>query len=157
MTKKTKYHPFRFVAFLMAVLMLFGAMANSIDLHYCQGKVMSFSFFGKAKSCYQLADAASLKDCTHQTFLGNEKKDKYTHTLSNPPCCKSQVLKYALAECPTQELTSLSSEPLTQFIVAYALTITPSFSIIARESIPIVYKPPLIIRDIAILYESFLI
>ncbi len=156
MTKKAKYHPFRFVAFLMAMLIFFGAMADSIDLHYCQGKVMSFSFFGKAKSCYQLADATSLKDCTHQVSRDNKKKDKYTHSLSNPPCCKSQVLKYALAECPAQQLTSFAAQQLTQFIATYAL-IAPNSSIVARKPTPIVYKPPLITRDIAVLYESFLI
>ena len=47
---------YQFTALMLAFLMFFTSTGFAINVHYCQGELKSFSFFGKSKTCNEMAD-----------------------------------------------------------------------------------------------------
>ena len=64
----------------------------SIDFHYCQGQVKSFSLIGKAKSCHEQAEKnhckKKLKAC--HADQSNSKKIKQC----KKDCCSNKTIKF---------------------------------------------------------------
>lgn len=146
------------MASCLALLIFLNSVSYSIDVHYCQDSVASFSFWGKAKPCYQLADGT--KDCTHRSRYaksGLTKAKSGQATWAPPSCCKRKTLQHQLDEIPTPELSSLldQSVEVCAQISAVSLLILEEGS--QRNFDQIRYKPPPLTPDLRVLYESFLI
>jgi len=148
---------YRYVALIMAFLMFFTSSGLSIDRHYCQGHLKSFSFFGKAKSCYQLADAESNLQCTAN------KNNKITEkanscSLMQKDCCKNKLLQIISdQDKKIQSNQLLITQQLQTFVVAFVSVFlsSPAYDTVSANHIS--YKPPLIPKDIHVLLETYLL
>ena len=67
---------YRLIALMMAFLMFFTSAGFTMDMHYCGGELKSVSFFGKAKTCHDMAgeNETPKKDCPHHKKMMAEKK-----------------------------------------------------------------------------------
>ena len=148
---------YRFIAVLMAFLMLFTSLGLSVDMHICQGHLKSFNFFGKAKSCYELADADSMKECTanqHKKLI--KKADGCS--LKQADCCQNRLLQ--LISDQDQEVESnhfAISQPLQTFVVAFVAVFLNETTVETDVANHVSYIPPLIQKDIYVLLETFLL
>ncbi len=152
-----KYHlTYRFIAGIMACLILLTSVGACVDMHFCQGNLKSFSLVGKAKSCYQLIDSNSKKQCCskHQQ---NDQKPRGC-SIGKKACCHDKMVQLiseydmdipSNSVMPNQEVQSF----LVAFISNLLQPLIDDDSLVEHFS----YKPPLITRDIYVLLETYLL
>lgn len=147
---------YRFFALVMAFLMFFTSVGFSVDMHYCQGKLKTMNFFGKAKSCHDMG--AGMKDCPlhGKMKVANEPNGS---TLSKKDCCSNKTFHFQADQDQNNQIDNgvLIPSQLQYFVIAFvdvflnssiAETDKPSFAL---------YKPPLIPRDTYALLETYLL
>lgn len=140
------------VAASLAALMLLTTVSISVDLHYCQGRIKSFNFAGKAKNCHEIAASRS---CPHHASAKQETARGCC--LQKKGCCSNKTLHAQLLQDRFQASSDfkLGGNGPTLFIptMAWASPVQESFPEPPYRN----YKPPLIYRDIPILVQSFLL
>lgn len=86
MTNRSKIY--RCIAFFMAILLLFTSLGAAIDMHFCGGHLKSFSLYGKAKNCYELAGEYEKSCSSHPA----EDAKKTTCSIGKKDCCQDQFV-----------------------------------------------------------------
>ncbi len=136
---------YRIVAFMLSLLMFCTSVGFTIDMHFCQGKLAAVSVFGEA-SCCKTACTSTKKACC--------QLPKTKHTDDN--CCDNTSIDVQLdTNIPKAEATSYSQIQLqfvASFITAYFSLPITNTSIVQYQN----YKPPLLIRDVLVLIQTFL-
>lgn len=147
----------KFSSLLLAFILLLSSTGLSLDLHYCQGDIKSFSLFGVAKSCCAKAEKShcSKKKMTcHSSQPADEK-------LSDLPgkCCSNKTIVVS----PDMDSQKVISKQLTETQIAFvsaflAVFYTPQNLGLGKLIIPhLNYIPPLLDQDIPVLIQSFLL
>lgn len=127
-------------AVLLAVLVLTSTMSFTINKHFCGGHLVSTSVILKAKSCGM--DSPQTKDRDCETFVKN--------------CCNEETQLIEGQEDLKLDLTDLDQKQL--FIYSFVLSYIDLFEGLEKHIVPYEhYKPPLVVRDIQLLDEVFLI
>ena len=144
---------YRFFALMMALLMLVTSVGFVLDVHYCQGQLKSVNALGKAKNCHEMA--ASMKSCPHDQQAREAMK---SCSMEQKGCCENKVVRIQSEQ--NQEIISSELElsiRLQQLVIAYVLVFLSEH--LLTNDLPVfkLYKPPLISRDIYVLFESFLL
>ena len=148
---------YRFIALTLALLIFVSSVGFAVDMHYCQGQLKSMNFFGKAKSCYEIADAASMKTCQHDQSIVRQKD---TCSIGQKDCCQNKNFHF---QCNQNQLNlaadyMIANQQLQQFVLAYLRVFFASnFTLETDLSTYIHYKPPLKSMDIPVLFQSFLL
>lgn len=124
----------------MALLLLISTVSWTIDKHMCMGRVMDVAFFSKAESCGM--DAA-------MAMLENESLENH--------CCDDESITIQ-----GQEDLKISSNDISFDQQLFLIAFTSSFLYLPEvvESKSLIYEyypPPLLIKDIQLLDEVFLI
>lgn len=143
----------KFIAPVLALMVLVSSMSYTIDFHYCQGQLKSFSLFGKAKNCHEMA--SKMASCHHKKQV--DEKSKCCSKGENN-CCNNKTI-YFESEFDNQiiSLDYLKLESLS-FVVAFEHFSFKDLFEVIEDAIPHAhYKPPLIRKDIPVLFESFLL
>lgn len=127
---------------ILAILVFLNATSFSMSMHLCMGEVKNLAFF-------QTADA-----CENARFPIN-KEDTCEH-INTKNCCEDRtVLIEGNQELVTETLDTFKN--LDSIAVVYAVLI----SLVSRSSETTdsfeTYIPPLILKDIPVLIQSFLI
>ena len=153
---KSASFTYRIIALTMAFLMFFASVGFTVDMHYCQGKLKTFSFFGKAKSCHDMGEG--MKDCPfHAKMKTADKSDG--NTIHKKGCCSNKTLHFQADDDQQNHLNKVGVFPvqLQYFVIAFAeIFINASFVEIKKSSFAR-YKPPLIPRNIYVLLETYLL
>lgn len=132
----------KIASFLMAFVVLFSTMSFTIDMHYCGGTLVDSSIFGKAHSCgMEMQKADTSMDCS----------------ITKKNCCSDKQIVIE-----GQDELKISFDTLTldqQFIVAsFFYTYINLFEgLYTNASSYEDYRPPLVIRRIYKLDETYLI
>ena len=127
---------------LMAFVVLLSTMSFTVDMHYCGGTLVDTSVFSKAHSCgMEMQKTDSTSDCS----------------ITKKNCCNDEQLVV-----DGQDELQLSVEKITfeqqVFIVSFVYTYSNLFeSIDNNVSSYEAYKPPLVIRQLYKLDETYLI
>lgn len=141
--------PYRFFAFLMAVLILVTSTGFTIDRHYCKGELKTISLFVKAKSCHEIG--MGMQNCPYHKKQENlEEKNEDKNCCSN----KTEFVKSDQDQIKI-ETTTTNYDYETPIIHFEIVENTPLLS----TSIPsnFLYKPPLLRLNIPVLFQSFLL
>ncbi|SNZ01335.1 hypothetical protein SAMN06265377_3173 [Flagellimonas pacifica] len=126
----------------MALIVLLSTFSFTLDNHYCGDVLVDSSFFGAADSCgMEVQKESSSLDCG----------------LAKKKCCSDETILF-----DGQDDLKISFEKLSfeqqQFIAAYILTALNSFDGLQENVVPFRgYPPPLLVKDILILDQTFLI
>ena len=132
----------KITAVLMTFVVLFSTMSFTISEHYCGDHLVDSALFSKAESCgMEMQKPAPDKDCSIQ-------KDN---------CC-SDVIKQIEGqnELKTQVI-NLDFEQQV-FIASYIYSYINLFEGLDENIVPFkYYSPPLLVKDIQVLDEVFLI
>lgn len=159
----------KIIAFNLALLMFFTSMGFSLEIHYCQKEIQSYSLLGKAKSCSELSHHVchhEAKSCHNTKTVGGTsvktscRHDEVDKGDCDTKCCHNKSI--ALKSMKQDMLTSSNYVQLVDnpFIdaAAYILTSPVSFTIYTLVFAEYLnYKPPLLDRDILVLNQIFLI
>ena len=149
---------YKIFSLTMAFVMLITTTGFSLDLHFCQGHIMNASVFGKAKSCHMMAKQNKSSHCKKMDALTSDSDSTFSDTCLKG-CCNNKTLVIERSEInKTSPLSSTFKDYQIQFIISF----TSSY-LIFQELIPSTYirfrryKPPLPVRHIFVLFQSFLI
>ena len=142
-----KYKLYKIVAVFLALIMFCTSATYSVDFHYCEGELKSFSLFGKAKPCYE-----QKVTCPHHAAKGG--------TIGHMGCCNNETIVVS-------DLDIDFNIPSLLPIPGAFLSLTPpAFDSWKKSMLDVVeyttpkymnYRPPLPEDDLRILYQRFLI
>ena len=133
---------FKILSCFMALNVLASTFSFAVGQHYCGEDLVDFSFCGKAESCGMDVQQAS---------------DSHEHNLQKNGCCEDETLSVL-----GQEDLLLSVENVSigehQFLIAFTYSYINLFEGSQENIVPVVhYPPPLLVKDIQILDQTFLI
>ena len=126
----------------MALLVLFSTMSFSMDMHFCGDMLVDFKLFQEADTCQMAMNMTSMD-------MAGEDMDMQ--------CCSDVELLVTGQEDLQLSFDELSLEQQS-FIVAFTIAYSNVFIGIDKYPIPFKeYSPPLLIRDVQLLDQTFLI
>jgi len=126
----------------LAVMVLFSTFSFTVEKHYCGGELADYSFVGNLDRCEMPAT-------TH--------KDSEDTSLNKTPCCQDSI---ETIEGTNSELTIAKELTVDeqQFVAVFVFSYLNLFEGFDENKVPFTaYSPPFVIKDIPVLYESFLI
>jgi len=131
----------------MALLLLFASSGISMDLHFCDGHLKRANLFGKAKTCQEVA--ACMKKCGKALPSCMSKSDHNN-------CCDNESVTFDFDyEAGAATAADLSDEN-KQFVLAFAITQQGWSDFQPVQYAYISYIPPPLIKDLRVVYQSFL-
>ena len=136
--------------------MLVSSTGFSIDLHFCQGNLKSFSFLGEAKSCHAME---LMKSCSHQKKACHAAPVVQEESADcQKDCCSNKKIEISADEDAQKiQVESLTPKQI-KFVTAFVKTFVLGHTDLSQHIIPhLNYKPPLLNKDITILIQSFLL
>ncbi len=153
---KSTSFTYRIIALTMAFLMFFTSVGFTVDMHYCQGKLKTFNFFGKAKSCHDMGEG--MKDCPFHAKMKTANKSD-GNTISKKGCCSNKTLHFQSDQDQQNQVDNavVISPQLQYFVIAFVEVFINSSVVETDKPSFALYKPPLIPRDIYVLLETYLL
>jgi len=140
MSMKNFFH--KIASFSMALIVLFSTFSFTVAQHYCGDVLVDYSFFGKAESCGM--DVAN-----------NMHPEQYG--LSTEDCCSDNVLSIDGQNDLKVSFDRLSFEQ-QQFVATFIYIYSTLYRGLPENIIPFSnYPPPILIKDVQILDQTFLI
>lgn len=138
------------MALIWAILVFVTSVGVSVDMHFCQDKLKSYSFFGKAKNCHELA--AQPVGCKHHPKLPQQ------HRIKKKACCSNKSVVYQLdqdKQILDVDIIDIAKEQL----FVYCRGSKVLWEVQENLSLDkfLYYKPPLLRKNIPVLIQSFLL
>ena len=129
------------ISIFLAVIVLLSTMSFTINKHFCGDHLVSTSVFLKAKTCGMDNPQTSNKECSVI------KKD----------CCKEHTQLIEGQDDLKLDLTDLDKQQQL-FLCSFVLTYLDLFEGLEKNIVPYEhYNPPMVVKDIQLLDETFLI
>jgi hypothetical protein len=126
----------------MAFLVLFSTMSFSMDMHFCGDTLVDFKLFQEADTCAMAMDMPS---------MDMAEDDMEMH------CCSDVALVVPGQDDLQGTFDTLSFEQQT-IVIAYTFAYLNLFEEADLQPIPFKeYSPPMLIRDVQLLDQTFLI
>lgn len=129
-------------AIVMSLVVLLSTMSFTVSEHYCGHKLVDSALFSKAESCgMELQKPASSKDCE----------------LKKIDCCKDELKQFTGQNELNTSFSSLNFEQQV-FVASFTYAYLNLFEGLKENIIPFkYYTPPLLVTDILVLDQVFLI
>ena len=132
----------------LAFLTLAVSSGITLNLHYCQGHLEKIALFSTPKSCHE-----PIKSCCAS------KQQKACHKGDNHDdnCCKNKSEFVKFDEQYTVKHEDANMDTRLPLVAVITVLVLNPLSTVESNSVDYLnYKPPLIERDISILFQSFL-
>ncbi|WP_062058165.1 HYC_CC_PP family protein [Aquimarina longa] len=129
-------------AIIMAIVVLCSTMSFTLDMHYCGTTLVDIALYKEAKSCGMEQVISDSPTCTVLTKKG---------------CCTDKQFAY---EGQDELRTSLDKTTFEQqvFVISFYYSYINLFEGFENTIIPSEeYPPPILIKDIQVLNQTFLI
>ena len=129
------------MSMIMAFVVLFSTMSFTLDMHYCGDMLVDTALFHKAKGCGMEMDKPSTEGCA----------------ITKKNCCNDEQLVVDGQDELQLSVDKISFEQQV-FITSFVYTYINLFEFIDKNvSSYKQYKPPLVIRQIFKIDETYLI
>ena len=136
-----KHISHKIISFLMAIVVLFSTMSFSIDMHYCGDTLIDTALFSSAKTCGMEMQKPTPKECS----------------ITKKNCCNDKQIS---VEGQDELKTSFDSLTKDQqlFALSFIYTYSNLFEDVNQDTTSYKdYIPPLVVKDIYKLDETYLI
>ncbi|MGV6845530.1 MAG: HYC_CC_PP family protein [Lutibacter sp.] len=131
----------KIAAVLMALVVVLSTMSFTVSQHYCGGELVDSAVFSKAESCEMDQTVSIQKECSIQ------KKN----------CCDDVIKRIKGKKIVKNNEVSFFNQNLI-FATTFNVTYNNLFKGISRQIIPFKnYSPPLLVCDIQVTHQVFLI
>ncbi|MFD2552243.1 hypothetical protein ACFSQP_10485 [Bizionia sediminis] len=136
-----KQTPAKILAFVMAFVVLFSTTSFAMHMHYCGGILVETAIFHKAKGCGMEKEKPATEGCS----------------ITNKNCCDDKQLAIEGQDELQQQSAKISFEQQV-FITSFVYTYINLFEGIKNNVASYeAYKPPLVIRQLYKIDETYLI
>lgn len=135
----------KIVASFLSLILVFSTVSFAIEKHECGGKITDIAVFGDSEKCSTKMDMEECITHSHKSLSFNK------HT-----CCKdiNQILQSNLVVEKTTKTVEIQS---VEFVKPAELTVK-LFEGLQENIIPFKnYTPPILVQNISILHQTFLI
>ena len=135
---------FRFLCASQGVLFLLFSMGLSLDVHYCQGNIKSIGIYTTAEKC---SNEMETLNCI----------DHSDPAITKTPCCSNKHFSYQSGDAEnTSNLVNIQASPSVTIIQSSDCLKT---DVLLLEDVMSFNDkdPPLVVKDLNILYDTFLI
>ena len=130
-------------SFLMAFIVLFSTLSFTVDKHYCGDTLVDTAIFGKAQTC-------------GMEMMGQSTLNKECSIVKKDCCSEEQAIIQGQDELKIS-FDTLSFEQQT-FIVSFVNSYILLFEVVDNNTISYRdYSPPLVVKDIHKIDETYLI
>ena len=130
------------VSFLMAVLVLFSTFSFTVDKHFCGSILVDTAVLSKAKSC-----GMEMHETSSSEKISSEESS----------CCSNHQIAVEGQEDLKLSISSFDFDQQT-FLASFVYSYNALFKVETEERFIFDdYAPPLIVKDIPVLHETFLI
>jgi hypothetical protein len=131
----------KIMSFLMAFVVLLSTMSFTINMHYCGGTLVDTAIFQKAKTCGMEMQKPSTKGCA----------------ITKKNCCSDKQMFVDGQDKLQQSAYKIPFEQQV-FIASFVYTYCNLFEGFDKETTSFQeYKPPLVVRQLYKLDETYLI
>ena len=131
----------KIMSFLMAFVVLFSTMSFTINMHYCGGNLVETAIFHKAKGCGMEMEKPSTEGCS----------------ITKKNCCDDKQLVIEGQDDLKLQFDKLTFEQ-QQFVASFVYNYINLFEGLDKNvSSYEEYKPPLVIRQLYKIDETYLI
>ena len=128
-------------SFLMAIVVLFSTMSFTVDMHYCGDNLVETAIFHKAKGCGMEMEKPSTEGCS----------------ITKKNCCDDKQLAIEGRDEIQLQVDKITFEQ-QEFIASFVYTYSNLFEGLENNvSTYEEYKPPLVIRQLYKIHETYLI
>jgi hypothetical protein len=128
-------------SFLMAIVVLFSTMSFTVDMHYCGDNLVETAIFHKAKGCGMEMEKPSTEGCS----------------ITKKNCCDDKQLAIEGRDEIQLQVDKITFEQQV-FIASFVYTYSNLFEGLENNvSTYEEYKPPLVIRQLYKIHETYLI
>ncbi|WP_326492543.1 HYC_CC_PP family protein, partial [Sinomicrobium oceani] len=140
---------FKISSFLLAFLVLFSTVSFTVEKHFCGDFLVDTALFVKADSCGMVAEkiqSPTIKDTGSSAC-----------TVSKTSCCSDEIALIQ-GQDTLQKATSLEWQHQLVSVQAFVYVYLNLFEGLKENVIPFRdYAPPLVVQDIQVLHDTFLI
>ena len=128
------------ISLAMAVLLLLSTTSWKVEKHYCMGHLMDVAFFSDVDTCgMDMSDHADTK------------------MQQDNSCCNDEVIVIDGQDDLKLSFNDLGMDQQS-FLVAFTYSYIDLFETLAEQAVPHKqYPPPILVKDIQLLDEVFLI
>ena len=134
----------KILSFFLAVFILFSTSSFTVDMHFCCNELVDMAFFSKAESC---KDIAQKKDNTSKQCTSIQEKD----------CCDNKSFVKEGDDNIKEVNYQIQTENIV-FLTTFFYTYINLFEGLDKNVVPFKhYRPPLLLKDLQILHETYLI
>ena len=130
----------KIVSISMAFVVLFSTLSFTIDMHYCGDTLVDTAIFKKAKDCGMDMQNSTTKECS----------------MTKKNCCNDKQIFIDGQDELKISFDTLSFEQ-QQFVVSFIQTFINLFEGFDEEINTLEYKPPLVVRQLYKLDQTYLI
>ena len=130
----------KIVSISMAFVVLFSTLSFTIDMHYCGDTLVDTAIFKKAKDCGMDMQNSTTKECS----------------MTKKNCCNDKQIFIDGQDELKISFDTLSFEQ-QQFFVSFIHTFINLFEGFDEEINTLEYKPPLVVRQLYKLDQTYLI
>ncbi len=134
----------KFLALILAFIVLFTSFSFTVEKHICMGEVADVSYFNEADSCDMVMEE---EECVMDTSCDSMEQEQ---------CCNDIQVLIQGNQNEQQAIAGFELNQL-QFVLAYTYTYLNLFEIKEQPIAFTYYSPPLVDKDIQVLYQTFLI
>jgi len=147
--KTYKLH--RCVAFLMAILLFCTSVGAAVDMHFCGGELKSFSLFGEAKSCQELAEVE--QGCETSAL----QADSHTGcSFDRKGCCEDRFA-YLSADQDFPNQITVAESDVSPIVFSAIPVANPTINYQNLNVPSTFYQPPNLSKNYLVLLQIFLL
>jgi hypothetical protein len=123
---------------LLAIIVLFSTISFTVDSHYCGERLVDVAVFSEVSGC------------------GMEMRKEMCDgvSFSKKSCCKNETSIVEGNSIDQQVLKNLKLQQIN-FVTAFVVSYNNLFLYKTQVSSLYLYKPPIIHKDITLLFENF--
>ena len=130
----------KIISLVMAFVVLFSTMSFAINMHYCGDTLVETAIFNKAKGCGMEMENSSTEDCA----------------IKKNNCCSDRQLVVDGQDELQVQVDQISFEQQL-FIASFLYSYNTLFEVLDNRISYEKYDPPLVIRQLFKLDETYLI
>ena len=144
--------------------MLFSSVGFSMDIHYCGDEIESIGFFTDAPACEMMQEKETIKNhsCCPNHKKKETKKVKSCHSnnseMKDKSCCHNEKIQLeASSEIVTHSDNVATEQVDFTFATLFILINQDVIALSTQKTNFQTYLPPLLIEDVAVLHQVFII
>ncbi len=135
---------FKSLCYIQSIFVLLTTVGLSLNFHYCQGNIKSIGIYASAEKCSGEMEV---------TKCGNHSDDG----ISKTPCCSNQQFFYQKGDA--DNTSNFTNTQTSSFVTILQGDDKVHTNIFYKDKF-LTYNgsdPPLVVKDLNILYDTFLI